>query len=347
MATGTGPGQNDLSLFDRLVDSPEEHHVFQALRVIEAHYADRPRLGESRRLREDAVRLGQEAELSFPPSTISAFKPAIGTQPARLTNRFFGLFGPQGPMPLHITEYVRDRLRNHRDPTFVAFANMLTHRMMGLLYRAWSAGQPAPSFDRANDPLARKVASLAGYNGDHLQGRDGMPDLARLSFAGHMAQGPKNAEGLVSVLSAFFEVPVRVQQFVGTWLDLEPDDQWQLGARAGLGQSTSIGQRVWSRAAKFRLQIGPLPLADYERLLPGGESLLRLQSIVRSYAGDALDWDINLILAGDDVPRASLGGTARLGHVSWIGTRLDADETRADADDLYLYPRITTEQSAA
>lgn len=347
MATGKRPGSDDLTHFGRLAGSPEEHHVFQALRVLEAHFADSPRLGESRRPRQDRVRLGQTPELAFPPSTISKFTPPSGDKPGRLTNRFFGLFGPHGPLPLHITEYVRDRLRNHRDPTFAAFADMLTHRMMGLLYRAWTTGQPAPSFDRADDPMARKVAALAGYHGNHLRDRDAMPDLARLYFAGHMAQGPKNAEGLVSILSAFFEVPVHVQQFVGSWLDLEPDDRWQLGAMAGLGRSTSIGQRVWSRAAKFRIRIGPLTIKDYERLLPGGAALDRLRSIVRSYAGDALDWDINLILAGDDVPRASLGGTTRLGHTSWIGSRRDLDDTRADAEDLYLYPGVGTERQAA
>jgi type VI secretion system protein ImpH len=338
MATGKRSGPGDLSLFDRLVEDPEKHHVFQALRVIEAAFKDAPRLGESSRPREDRVRLGQEAELAFPPSTIAAFKPPVAGRPARLTNRFFGLFGPQGPLPLHLTEYARDRLRNQRDPTFIAFADMLTHRMMSLLYRAWATGQAAPGFDRDDDPVARKVAALAGYHGDHLAGRDAMPDLSKQHFSGFLAQGPKNADGLAAVLSAFFEVPVRIRQFIGSWLELEPDDRWQLGGRAGLGQSTSIGSRVWSRAAKFRLRIGPLPLADFERLLPGGAALGRLQSIVRNYVGDTLDWDINLILAGNDVPRASLGGTTRLGHTSWIGARPDPDAARPDAGDLYLYP---------
>lgn len=338
MATGNRVGPDDLSHFDRLTKEPEKHHVFQALRVIEATFDEAPRLGESRRPREDKVRLGQEAELAFPPSTISEFKLGVGGRPARLTNRFFGLFGPNGPLPLHLTQYARDRFRNHRDSTFVAFANMLTHRMMGLLYRAWNTGQPAPSFDRSDDPMARKVAALAGYHADTLRDRDAMPDLAKLHFAGHLAQGSRNPEGLVSILSAFFCVPVKLQQFVGSWLDLEPDDQWQLGQQAALGRSTSIGQRVWTRAAKFRLRIGPLSFADYERLLPGGDSQQRLQSIVRNYAGDSLDWDVNLVLAGDEVPRASLGGTTRLGHTSWIRTRPDADDTRPNAEDLFLYP---------
>lgn len=347
MATGKGSGADDLSHFGELVRNPQKFHIFHALRILEAHFSEAPRLGESRRPREDKVRLGQEAELAFPPSTIADFTPARGDSPARLTNRFFGLFGPQGPLPLHLTEYARDRKRNHRDPTLVAFADMLTHRMLGLLYRAWTAGQPAPSFDRGNDPVAGRIAALAGYRGSQMQNRDAMPDLAKLHFAGHLAQGSKNPEGLVSILSAFFDVPVQLQQFVGSWLELEPDDRWQMGAAARLGQSTSIGDRVWSRAAKFRLRIGPLSFEDYQRLLPGGDSLDRLRSIVRNYVGDTLDWDVNLILAGDEVPRASLGGTTRLGHTSWAISRTDPDEDRPDAEDLFLYPASGQRADAA
>ncbi len=326
-----------LTHFARLAEEPEKHHIFHALRVIEAQYSDRPRLGESRRPKEDPVRLGQEAELAFPPSSIAEFSPPFGKRPGRLINRFFGLFGAQGPLPLHMTEYARDRQRNHRDPTLVAFANMLTHRMMSLFYRAWASGQPAPSFDRGKDDLVeRKIAALAGDAGDALRNRDAMPDLAKRHFAGHLGMGPKNPDGLVAIISAFFEAPVVVQEFVGSWLDLEPDDRWQLGSRTGLGQATSIGQKVWSRGAKFRLRIGPMPLQQYERMLPGNGSLERLTAIVRNYVGDALDWDVNLVLAADDVPRASLGGTTRLGHTSWIGAK--DDDTASDAEDLFLHP---------
>lgn len=343
MATAKGPGPNDLSLFDRLVEAPEEHHVFQALRVLEAHFRDHPRLGESRRPRQDALRLGQEAELAFPPSTIANFSAATKEGPARLTNRFFGLFGPQGPLPLHLTEYARDRKRNHRDPTMVAFADMLTHRMMSLLYRAWAEGAPAVSFDRDEDPLADRVAALAGYHGKGLQHRDEMPDLAKLHFTGILGQGTKTPAGLVAMLSDFFCVPVHLEEFVGSWLQLEPDDRWQMGrGQGGLGQSTSLGEKVWSRSAKFRLRIGPLGLEDYERLLPGGAALDRLRAIVRSYVGDFLDWDVNLVLSGDAVPRSILGGETRLGHTSWIRSRPDPDADQPDVDDLFLYPGVSS-----
>jgi len=335
MASDERAGPDRLTHLARLAENPHSFHIFHALRVIEAAYPQSPRMGESRRPAQDRVRLGQEAELAFPPSTIAGFEMPQGARPGRLTNRFFGLFGPNGPLPLHLTEYARDRERNHRDPTFVAFANMLTHRLMGLLYRAWVAGQPAPSFDRPqNDPVQRKIAAISGHVGKGLSNRDAMPDLAKRFFAGHLSLGSKNPEGLVALLSAFFRVPVRVKQFVGSWLDLEPDDRWRLGARAGLGQSTSIGQRVWSRSAKFRVLIGPLSLTEYQRLLPGGDSLMRVEAIVRNYVGDTLDWDVNLILKGAEVPRARLGGETRLGHTSWIGSR----SAQGDANDLCIVP---------
>ena len=335
MATGGGTGSDDLTHYAQLQANPQSYHMFQALRVIEAQHAAKPRLGQSRRSAQDPVRLGQEAELAFPTSTIADFSADKQGQ-MRLTNRSFGLFGPQGPLPLHLTEYARNRRRNERDTTIIAFADLFTHRLLSLFYRAWAAGHPAPSFDRPEqDPFERKVAALSGYSATGFNRRDEMPDMAKRHFAGHLASGTKTAEGLVSILSAFFSAPVHLQQFVGMWLDLEPDDRWELGAGA-LGRSTSIGARVWSRTSKFRILVGPLSLPDYKRLLPGQGSLERLESIVRNFVGDALDWDVNLILRAADVPRVALGGAnSVLGHTSWVGLRRDSAH---DADDLYLSP---------
>ncbi|MDZ4136493.1 MAG: type VI secretion system baseplate subunit TssG, partial [Paracoccaceae bacterium] len=301
-------GPDHLTHYAQLLAKPDSYHIFQALRILEAQFPDAPRLGESKRPREDAFRLEQEAELAFPTSSIADLIAPQAGRPGRLINRFFGLFGPMGPLPLHMTEYARDRHRNHRDSTMLAFGNMLTHRLFSLFYRAWAHSHPAPSFDRSSkgqrgrrpgDPFERKVAALSGHYEHGTRGRDAMPDLAKRHFVGHLTPGPKHAEGLVSMISAFVRAPVHLQQFVGQWLELEPGDRWQLGARVGLGQGTSLGQRVWSHAAKFRLRIGPMSLSDFQRMMPGSASLDRLEAIVRNYVGDTLDWDVNLVLAKD------------------------------------------------
>lgn len=328
---------DDLSVLDPLVADPRKFNFFQALRLIEAAYADTPRLGRSARPRQDRVRLRQKVDMAFAPSTVADFQPRDPKSggAGHLSSYLFGVFGPNGPLPLHITEYARMREYNARDRTFAAFADMFHHRLISLFYRAWVSAEPAASFDRPDDdPFARNVAALSGMLGDGLKERDAMPDLAKLRFAGRLSSGAKNEEGLLAMISAFFRVPVTIESFVGSWLELDPSDQWQLGARGGggLGQGTSLGARVWSRQAKFRIRIGPLPLDEYKRLLPGGVSLYRLAAVVRNYLGEMLDWDVNLVLAAGQAPPAKLGESGELGWTTWLG---DPPQD-LPLDDLYV-----------
>lgn len=336
MASDEREAAPDLTRLQALKDDPTRYHIFQALRIIEAVYDNNPRLGRSRRPSQDAVRLGQEAELAFPPSSVSDFELPDDEKPGRLTNRFFGLFGPQGPLPLHLTEYARDRIRNHHDPTLIAFANIFHHRMTSLLYRAWVAGEPAPSFDRPDDdPFGGKVDAISGRLGKAMQNRDAMPDLAKRHFAGLLGQGPKNESGLLAIISGFLKVPATIESFVGTWLHLEPHDRWHLG-NSSLGLSASLGARVWSREAKFRIRIGPLGRSDYQRMLPGGDSMARLTAIIRNYLGDAFEWEANLVLKASEVPEPRLGLSGQLGYTTWIGER----KSGGDADELFLMPTV-------
>jgi type VI secretion system protein ImpH len=320
---------------------PTRYHLFMALRLIEAAHPGRPRLGRSSRPAEDPVRIGQPPEMAFPPSTVAGYAPARGGRPAALSQRLLGVFGPNGPLPLHLTEYARSRQRNHADPTFAAFADAFHHRMAGLLYRAWASAEPAPAADRPeDDDFGRRLDALSGHAGAALGNRDAMPDLARRHFTGLLAAGPRHAEGLTAILGAFFRVPAHVESFVGGWLELEPEDRWRLGTGT-LGSSTPIGARVWSREAAFRIRLGPMPLSDYLRLLPGGDSFRRLVATVRAYAGDVLDWEANLVLAAGEVPETRLGRAGALGHTAWIGRR-----PGGDADDLSLRPSAAATRRA-
>jgi type VI secretion system protein VasG len=78
-----------------------------------------------------------------------------------------------------------------------------------------------------------------------------------------------------------------------------------------------LGRTVWDCQHKFRLVIGPLDYDDYQRMLPGGDSMSRLLAWVRNYAGMVLDWDVRLILEQEQVPRLALGGSPPgLDHLS-------------------------------
>jgi len=336
---GQGRTASDAVALSRaLQDEPYRFDFFQAVRRLEAVYRDSPRVGLSRRPGDDPFRFGQEPTLAFAPSTLAAFRPGKEGRPSKLAVYFFGLFGPNGPLPLHLTEHARDRRRNHKDTTFEAFADLFHHRMLSLFYRGWSSAQPAVSFDRPEeDRFALFVGALFGLALPSQRNRDALPDRAKLHHAGRLSCRTAHAEGLRAMLADYFCVSVEISQFVGEWLEIPEAARWRLGesaATGGLGTTATVGARVWSCQHKFRLRLGPLTYADYHRLLPGSPSLERLAALVQNYTGAELAWDAQLILAEDEVPRLQLGGGERLGLTTW----LIGDRARRDADDLILNP---------
>lgn len=330
-AAGPGP-----ALFARLAAAPWEHGFYQTMRRLEALHRDRPRFGRSVRPAQDPARLAQEPFVTFAPSTLAGWEPGEDGRAPRLVQYFFGVFGPDGPLPLHLTEYARDRRRNWRDPTFQRFADLFHHRALSLFYRAWAESRPTISFDRPEeDRFALYTGALIGLGMESLRDRDAMPDLTKLHFAGHLANQTRHAEGLGSILSAFFTMPVRIECFKGAWLTLQDQDRTRLAqaeATGTLGKTALLGGRVWSRQHKFRIVFGPLTLADYRRLLPGASSFHKLIPIVRNYAGDTLIWDVNVILKREEVPPIALGKQGRLGWTTWLTPR----RKLADAADLFL-----------
>lgn len=324
-----------LALFQALAAEPHSYDFYQAVRAIECAYPERPRIGESRRPQDDAVRFGQAPSLAFAPSTLAAFVQGEDGRPPRLIQHFFGLLGPNGPLPLHLTDFARDRLRNAGDPTFVRFLDVFHHRLLSLFYRVWARAQPTTGMDRPErDRFALYVGAIAGIAASALRHRDAVPDEAKLSYAGLLGRQVRNAEGLAAILRGFFRVPVRIQQLVAHWMPLPQELCSRLGEASvcRLGDTAVAGVRVWDLQTRFRVVIGPLSLPHYERFLPEGESYRRLSDWVLNYAGFEYRWDCRLVLKGDEVPPMLLGYNGRLGWTTWLGTRLSG----SDADDLTL-----------
>ena len=135
----------------RLAAAPFGWSFFQALRLLEAVHRDRPRFARSVRPAQDAVRLAQEASVVFAPATLAGWEEAEEARPARLLENFFGLFGSDGPLPLHLTEYARDRRRNQRDAAFERFADIFHHRACR------SSIAPGPTPARPSASTGRKT----------------------------------------------------------------------------------------------------------------------------------------------------------------------------------------------
>jgi type VI secretion system protein ImpH len=325
------------------------YDFFEALRWLEALHPDKPRLGTGLKASDDVVRLSQEPDLQFPASTLAACETGDASLP-RLAVNFFGLFGPNGPLPLHLTEYARERLRNHHDSTLARFADIFHHRMLSLFYRAWADTRPTVNYDRPDeDRFAFYIGSLMGLGGQTFHRRDAFDDRGKFFYSGLFSGQTKSPDSLRAIVADVMSMPVRIEEFVGEWMEIQQSDHSRLGyipELATLGQSTLLGAFVWGCQHKFRVVLGPLNLSQYLSLLPGGSCLTILAAIVRNYIGDELVWDAQLILSKEEVPAELVLGTSkqsshagaaaesRLGWSMWLGPR----PSQEDADDLTLNP---------
>jgi type VI secretion system protein ImpH len=348
MGTAMGREADALAFFAELAAAPYQYDFYQTLRRLECLYAGKPRWGQALRPIDEPVRLGQDPDLSFAPAPLASFEARDGKTP-RLQVRLFGLFGPNGPLPIHLTEYARERLQHAGDPTLSRFLDVFHHRFLALFYRAWAQAQPHVNRDRPKeDRFTAYVGAFLGMSPAALRDRDTLPDLAKFFHVGALIRQVRNPEGLAHILQHFFRVPVQIEEFVGHWLSLSTGERSSLSSeRAALGSGAVLGGRVWDRQHKFRIHLGPLTLHQYESFLPaspktrGGEGgpdgalLRKLVDWVRLYLSFELDWDVRLLLKRNEVPSLALGRGRRLGWTTWLGHRrsgTDADELCIDAE---------------
>ncbi len=347
-------------LLRELASKPWSFDFFAAVRRIEASVGTAtsesrgvPGFGRSNYAHQDPVRFSQQPSLAFAPSTIDSLERGVvgspggdqstigapGQKPTRLFVNFMGLLGPNGPMPLHLTEFARERQRHHHDHTLVRFLDIFNHRMVSLFYRAWAMNSMPASYDRRalghaqEDRYGTYVASLIGMGSPTMLNRDGWPDIAKLHYSGRLVPQVKNAEGLRAIIQDDLGVSCEVREFVGDWLELPRDYRCTLGGgrqSCELGRTTIVGSRVWECQSKIALRLGPMSLSSYERLLPGEALDERLRSILRLYLGREMAWEARLVLRRAEVPRLSLGRQGRLGYTTWLGNV----EAGRDPDDM-------------
>ena len=318
-----------------LAAEPQRHGLFETLRRLQKADRDRPRIGHSARPSEDALRLGQRPSLAFAPSSIAAVEQRDG-RPPRLEVHGFGLFGPNGPLPTHLTEYAHERLHNAGDAGFARFADVFHHRMLSLFFRAWATAQPTVDHDRPESSAYRaQIGSLVGIGRPALRDRDAMADDAKLHHTGRLTGRTRPPEALKAIVGDLFGVPVEVEEFAGEWIELPQDARARLGRSRRLGVDSMAGARTWSAQHRFRLRLGPLTADRYHTFLPGHAELAKLRSVVRHVVGDELAWQLQLVLDRGEVPAAQLGATPqRLGWSQWLGAR----RAPSHAGDLKLNP---------
>jgi type VI secretion system protein ImpH len=330
----------------------DRYDFFELLRRLER---DGRVFGHAGRPEREPARLGQNIRLGFAVQDVAALTPEAEGSPARVTVSNFGLFGPEGPMPLHLTRWILDRLsqrwfagseaRETSDTTFVDFANLLQHRMTALFYRAWADAHPEVQVER---PVGGRIrAMLEALGGIGLPGTANIAepalDAVRLRQAPALANQVESAERLTHFLAEALAVPVRLKEFVGAWISMPKIFQTRLGsAHAQLSRGATIGPRTFQRKSRIEVVLGPLGLEDYEAFLPGSRRHAVAKDAIRGMLGTGIDVDLRVVLRRAEVPAARLG-KAKLSRTAWLAPPADG----GDAEDFLLRTAVGWRPSAS
>jgi type VI secretion system protein ImpH len=310
---------------EHLFDEPWPFDFFQAVRLLERLQPHREAVGRYANPRNEIVRFGGHPTLNFPASAIQALTERPDACPAMDIN-FFGLVGPLGVLPNHITELVAARVRA-RDHTLLEFFNLFNHRLTSFFYQAWEKHHFTVAYERdRNDPLTKILFALIGFGTAGLLGRQPVDDESFIHYAGLFGLIPRSALALESIVGDYFGVPAEVEPFIGVWRGLEERDQCvfdgEILESTMLGGGAVVGDEIWDAQSRVRLKIGPLSAARYEEFLPEGSAWPKLKAIARSFCGNDLEFEIQLILKKADVPALELcnpaEGGLRLGWHTWL-----------------------------
>jgi len=313
---------------ERLFAAPSSFEFVQAVRLMQAFYKERSGVGFFQLPRNEVLRFGANPSLAFPASEIQSLE-VVQDRPPLMRVNFLGLIGPLGVLPIYYTELVAGRVQA-RDHTLRDFLDIFHHRLLSLFYRAWQKYRYLVGFEQGDgDRFSQYLFDVIGLGTNGLRGRQEIPDTSLLYYAGLLAQQPRSATALEQMLADYFGVDVRVEQFLGAWYRLSGNAQCQLDdtelESQQVGFGAVVGDEVWDPQARVRLILGPLTLRQYLDFLPSGTAFGTLRTMVRLFAGDELDFEMQLVLRREDVPACELGtkgeASPQLGWLSWSKTK--------------------------
>ena len=228
-------------------------------------------------------------------------------------------------MPTNYTELAMER-RRYKDVAMWSFMDIFTHRSVSLFFRAWEKYRFPVGYERGKDDFTKFLFDFVGLGTEGLRGRMDLADESLLAYSGLIAQKPHSAIALANILSDYFRIRAKIEQFFGQWLELDAESVTTLGqANSSLGTSAIIGTRIWEQQSKFRVRLGAMSFKEFQDFLPSGAAHKSLKSIIRFMVGLEFDFDVQLVLQAKQVPSTILTTRAKrrpmLGWTSFLKTK--------------------------
>ena len=275
--------------------------------------------------RQDRIRVRPHLSLDFPGADIVEIEERSQGRKADplylITAAFLGLYGASSPLPVFYTEDLLDEAREEgsvsRD-----FLDIINAPFYGLLFRSWIKYRLDIQVAETQDPLTvERLFCLMGMGGEAIRSSVD-DDVARFRYIGLLSQRPRSAQGLETLLrDALSAAHLKVVPGIPRLARIPGDQLCRLGDSGNrLGVSCYLGRKVKDRTGRFRIRVGPLSWEQSREWLPGQARFRKLGGLIRFYLDQPLEWDLEVVLAEEDVRTTRIGDDAGdgLGWRSWL-----------------------------
>jgi len=326
--------RQNASVIELLLKAPHEYGFFQAVRLLEravllkesSSIPDRYRVRKHNPVAlfvppaTEVLRFKTRTSFSFPNNEIFSIVSAAeksSTIPWEMQVNFLSLAGSIGVLPYHYTELILQRLKQ-KDESLIQFLDIFNHRTISLFYQAGTKYSLPIEYERKklNNNLkkgssvsSQALLSMIGLGTQGLTDRLQVKDESLLFYSGLLTQKIRTSSGLKQILADYFDLPVRIQEFVGQWQELIPDIRTRIasklepkGQNASLARSAMLGARGWIAQGKIRILLGPLNKEQFYRFAPGTKALAAMNDMVQLYLGLEHDYEFVIEVKRADLP---------------------------------------------
>lgn len=297
------------------------------------------------------LRFRNSLSLAFPASEIEGMQVEAaeggGMPRIHITPAFIGLLGASGTLPLHDTERAAAKASLGTEESWKPFVDLFSNRAVGLFYEAWGKYRVEHGLNtRGQDDLLPLLSALGGLRPASFgpaKPYASVPAEVAGFYAGLLRTRPIAASTVERVLSEYFGVPVRVEEFVGAWDPIPAKMRSTLGVTdPTLGFGAALGGRVWRNDLRVRLHIGPLDEEAAKGFLPNGRSHAALKEMVSLFAVPSVQYEVRLLLGRPCLKPLTLATKGpdrkRLG----LNSFLTVSAGKASRPDIRSVLRLTT-----
>lgn len=293
------------------INGKVDYRFVQLIRLLEESNPGFVSVGEKSDPGDELMRFGGSFGFAFPAEDIDEIRQGTeGENPVQVKLNFLSLGGAFGPLPLPYSQLVLEQY-NQKDRGIAAFLNTFVHRLASLVFRV--KRHYTPSLDGTSvesESFARCALSILGLGNDTSKNRMKVSDRALMGFSSFFLSGTRSTEGLKRLLAEYFDTRIDVKNRVGQWNPIPERYHTRIGLSGEnnqLGSSFVLGEKAWLDQSRFMVVVHHLELERYREFLPGETAYLSLKDLVRIYAGDEVDNDLELSLKPEAIPGALLG----------------------------------------